>query len=415
MNVKDKLIKIFNFIIYWSLIILPFSIGIAQGVKETVTGFIIGFFVLGKIIKREKLFIKTVVNLPFLLFILVSIISFKNSIDYKASFMGIVKFIKYGFIFLVYAEEMRDLKHLRRIIVSVICGVCLVSIDGLWQYIFKQDFIRGQPLCTFFILPRTTASFPWPNAMGIYLAALAPFLFGFALFYFRGKKKYLMFAPAIVGVAGLYLTFSRGAGLGFFIAVLFMAIVRKSKFIITVLIAILLVFPFIMPKNIKVWARQVNYNPVVFMCNPERLTIYATAVNMIKHHPVVGVGVNTFSKNYAKYKLVEMEKYAATPDSMYAHNNFLHMAAEVGLIGLGIFLWFLFMLFRQGWQMYGRFDLEFLKITALSLLSCLIAFLINGLTETSLYNGRVVTVFWFITGLLLSLNNFTKIKESSGK
>jgi hypothetical protein len=42
------------------------------------------------------------------------------------------------------------------------------------------------------------------------------------------------------------------------------------------------------------------------------------------------------------------------------------------------------------------------------LIACLIAFLVNGLTETSLYYPRVVMIFWYLIGISLSLNRLAK-------
>jgi O-antigen ligase len=167
-----------------------------------------------------------------------------------------------------------------------------------------------------------------------------------------------------------------------------------------------------MPKNIKQWAKEVNYNPLVFMCNEDRISIYNNTINMIKHHPFIGIGVNTFSKNYGKYKTESAEKYAHTPDTIYAHNIYLQMAGEIGLLGLFAFLWFLIQIFRRGFRTYWTLKEDYLKTISLSLIACLVAFLVNGLTETSLYYARVVMIFWYLIGVSLALPRFIN-KDSS--
>lgn len=407
----QKFMKVIEKINYWAFIFLPFAMVISTGMLNAFIGLAGGSFILKKIIKKEWDFVKTPVNLPFLFFILIALISFYNSVDYRSSIKGIEKLLKYGLLFLACVDGVKEIKHLKRIIAGIAFSVGLIGLDGIWQAIFKYDFIHRRALLSCSIhLPRVTASFSAPNGMGIYLAVLTPLLFGLAFFYLKGWKKYLVAATAVLGGVGIVLTFSGGAAIGFFAAVIFLAIARRNKVMLSLILVVLLAAPFIIPKNLKDWARKVNYNPIVFICSPERLTLYATAANMISQHPLIGVGVNTFSKNYGRYKLVEMEKYAPTSDTMYAHNNFLHMGAEVGLLGLGIFIWFLVMLLGSGWQLYRRFESQFLKITALSLMACVIAFLINGLTETSLYN-QIGVAFWFMVGLLLCLNNFSKDKE----
>jgi len=131
--------------------------------------------------------------------------------------------------------------------------------------------------------------------------------------------------------------------------------------------------------------------------------MYMNATNMISQHPLIGVGVNTYAKNYGKYKTKEAEAYAHTLDSAYAQNNFFQMAGEMGLIGLGLFFWLLWLLFRELLRYYKDSQDEYLKIVSLSLVACFIAFLINGLTESSLYYSRVAAMFWFFVGISLSL------------
>ena len=93
-----------------------------------------------------------------------------------------------------------------------------------------------------------------------------------------------------------------------------------------------------------------------------------------------------------------------TSDYLYAHNNFLHMAGEIGLIALGIFIWLLLALFRKWYIIYKSLPkANFLKICSLGLLSGIIAFLINGLTESGLYYSKSATIFWIQVGILLAL------------
>ena len=64
--------------------------------------------------------------------------------------------------------------------------------------------------------------------------------------------------------------------------------------------------------------------------------------------------------------------------------------------------------------MYKNLDDKYLKIVAVSLLACILAFLINGLTETSLYYPRVVMIFWYLIGVSLSINRVAEKSQRSG-
>jgi len=171
------------------------------------------------------------------------------------------------------------------------------------------------------------------------------------------------------------------------------------------LIVLTLLAPFLIPASVKEWARQVDYNPLRLLCNDDRIAAYRNSLNMIRAHPVIGVGTGAFMKSYKYYKEFPEYRGVITPGEMKAHNNFLHMAAEVGLLGLGIFLWLLYRLFREADRVYRALSDNYLKVAALSCAVCLVSFLVNGLTESSLFYSRVAILFWYVAGLLLAFRN----------
>ncbi len=400
-------------ILYWSIILLPFSVAISTGLSNTVLGFIAFSYFAKKIIKRERPLANTPLTLPFLLFLAVAFISMRNTVSIKESFHGIEKLLKSGLIFLICAEEIRDIRHLKKIIISLAAGVLLTSIDGFVQLKTGWDFVRGQQVQNCLIeLARPTGPFPNPNVMGIYLGLIAPLFIGLTMYYYKGKELVSGSIISILAAAGIYITLSRGSGLGLFFSVLFLALMRRHKLLLGVLLATLLIFPLVMPKNIKNWAKMANYNPLVFLLNQDRISMYMNSTNMISQHPFIGVGVNTFCKNYGKYKTKEAEAYMHTGDSDYAQSNYFQMGGEMGLIGLGLFFWFLWILFRELLVFYKSLPDEYLKIISLSLVGCFIAFLINGLTESSLYYSRVAVMFWFFVGIALSLRRVACGKQN---
>ncbi|MFA6129533.1 MAG: O-antigen ligase family protein [Candidatus Omnitrophota bacterium] len=408
-----KMLGILDFMIYWSIVIMPFSVAIAPALANSFIGIFSVLFIIKKLITRQPFSTNRLTLAFFGLFFAASVISIINSVSYSSSFQGIIKLLKYILIFLACSEEIRDKQHINKIIISICSGICLVAIDAIWQMVFGYDFIHHIAIQAAIGLPRPTASFPNPNILGVYMTALTPLIFGLTFFYFKGWRKLLMFFVSVLGLAGVFLTLSRGAGLGTYLAILFLSIANKKKLFTFILIGILIIFPFVMPKDIKQWAKEINYNPIVFMLNQDRISIYNNTVNMIEHHPFIGVGLNTFSKNYGKYKTEAAEKYAHTPDTIYAHNIYLQTAGEVGLLGLAMFLLFLFQVFRVILKASRKLSDEYLRITVLSLVACLIAFLVNGLTETSLYYPRVAMIFWYLIGFGLAIGRISDHNSKS--
>lgn len=394
-------------IIYWLIVVIPFFIAIAPAPVNVFMGLLIAGFLVKRIFERQPLIIKTAINLPLLFFFLATILSVLNSVNFKDSLKGgILRLLQYIFILFAVTEGIRDKKHLKRVIFAITAGLILASLDSVWQVITGYDFIRRYAPVVNIGLVRATASFKDSNNLGIYLSAFAPLIFGLTAYYFRRKEKILFIFAGVLTMTGIILTYSRPTLLAVYAALMFLGIAKRDKLLVSLLVIFVLIAPFIAPKPVKDWARQVDYNPVRFMCNDDRIAIYRNSLNMIRQHPVIGVGANTFMKNYKTYKESPEYRDVVTSDTLYAHNNFLHVAGELGLIGLAVFIWLLCRLFIESKNIYYLLKDEYLKITALSLIACLISFLVNGLTESSLFHSRVAIVFWYILGLVLSLRKF---------
>ena len=406
---KEIAVLTFDRIIYFSIIFLPFSIAIAIAPMNIFAGFLIVSFLIKKSLLKESPFINTGLNLALVLLLAVTSISVINSIDLQDSLKGgIFKLLRYIIIFFILSQEIKDKRHIKWITTSIIFGMVLISLDGIWQVLRGSDFIRGYLPVVNIGLVRATASFKDSNNMGIYLSAFFPIIFGLTLFYFKLRLKIIMIGASAISLAGIMLTYSRPTLLAVFIAVAFFALAKRNKLLSLLLIALILASPFILPRSFKQWAKQMGYNPIRVMCNDDRIAIFRNSINMIQAHPIIGVGANTFMKNYKYYKESPEYRGIITSDYVYAHNNFLHMAAEIGLIGLGVFLWMLYKIFLESRRIYLAFDDKYLKIISLSLTASLIAFLVNGLSESSLYSSRVAILFWYIIGFIFAQKNFTK-------
>ena len=125
----------------------------------------------------------------------------------------------------------------------------------------------------------------------------------------------------------------------------------------------------------------------------ERITMWKTAVAMIRAKPLLGHGVNTFMANYNHYA------GDATLWPAYAHNCFLQIAAETGVAGLALFLSFLGALAALVWRALRAGPAPLLTGFA----AALVAFLIQSFFDTNLYALRQAVLFWTLSGVTLGL------------
>ncbi|MDD5255598.1 MAG: O-antigen ligase family protein [Candidatus Omnitrophica bacterium] len=408
-----RLTALFEYTVYYCLIIIPFALAIAPAPANIFMGLLIAAFLAKKIISKEPLARKSAITVPLFLFFLVTCLSLVNSVDYRDSIKGgVLRLVQYMLVFFAAAEHIRDHRHVRRIFYAMALGITLASLDAFWQVATGKDFIRGYAPVVNLGLVRATAAFKDANLLGIYLSAFLPALLGLALYHAKGKQRLIFAAASVLGMAGIFLTYSRPTYLALYVSVFLLAAVKRSRVILVLLFLGALALPLLAPQSIKDWAKEMQYNPLRMMCNDDRIAAYRNSLNMIRAHPVVGVGANTYMENYRHYKESPEYRNIVTIDYMYAHNNFLHMAAEVGLTGLALFIWFLASLFKGARKTYKRLTCAHARMLVLGGIACLAAFLVNGLTESSLYYSRVAVIFWYLAGITMAAANFGGAKHA---
>lgn len=180
---------------------------------------------------------------------------------------------------------------------------------------------------------RAISVFPDPHMFSIYLGMALPL--AVALFWTldvqKGRKIYLFLAGAIL-LADL-LTFSRGGYIGLAAGLLFfLAVVIKNKkpnlkkILIGLALAIIfLAFIFKSP----IGARFLTSFNAKERSNQGRIETWKEAVDIIKNNPL-GVGLG----NYA----LERKATADYREPIYAHNLYLDIAAETGIINVIIWI-----------------------------------------------------------------------------
>ena len=129
--------------------------------------------------------------------------------------------------------------------------------------------------------------------------------------------------------------------------------------------------------------------------NSERIALWKSGWNMFREHPLTGIGLGNFEKLYQeKYILPE----AKNRNLSHAHNNFVHIAAETGILGLAGFIYMFGYIVCFSWRQYR---LSPSNAWAIGCFLVTISLLTQGLTEFNFRNSAVMRLYWLIVGLML--------------
>ena len=275
---------------------------------------------------------------------LISGLSVFQATNQPAAVYRWLKLVEY-ILFAFYVSKNIDLKKDFFTIVKLMSiGVLFESILAITQW-FKQGSIFGY---WFFGENKYTVStpgiaildftgirkarpygtFPHPNVLGGYLAVVLPWIFYTGI---RGvkriKEKGFYFSTLILGLVALFLSFSRSAwavgGLG-----------------------LLGVLGLVLRIDFRSNSSLLLFNPIPILLNSlsflRRAELNWIALQMIKDKPLLGVGLNNFTVRMSEYGEVSGWTRFLQP----VHNVYFLLAAEIGLIGLGLFLYLLFSSFK---------------------------------------------------------------------
>ena len=127
-----------------------------------------------------------------------------------------------------------------------------------------------------------------------------------------------------------------------------------------------------------------------------RLKLWKEAIAIIEDFPITGTGPNTYSIVAPSYK-----SQAST--GFYPHNSYLHMAAEIGLLGLGTFLLTLLTLFFVTLKKIIRTKDKFKRALLAGFLSGLFGFLGHSVVDTNLFAIQLSMLMWMVMGIIVAI------------
>lgn len=200
----------------------------------------------------------------------------------------------------------------------------------------------------------------------------------------RPEKKVWQWPFLIfMGLAEL-LTFSRGGWLGF-ITVCGVFYLRERKAITAVLIFLVLFAALAWQ-----WPSLANRGKsiVSLAANQDRVRIYTRTVEIIKQHPLFGIGAGNFAATYKDYCQPKEEIVT------HAHNIYLATAVELGLPGGILFLLLLARVLVAAWS---------IKETTMGrgILAGLLGCLVHGFFDVTIFGIHVGMAFWALGGIAI--------------
>jgi O-antigen ligase len=287
-------------------------------------------------------------------------------------------------------------------LVVLLTAAGIICLDGFWQLISGHDLFLDQ-------IPadgRLQASFKHSNDFGSYLVVMSFITMaaaGIAVYRLRDGLNWRNSLGVLVsGVLflmvwlALGLTYSRGAWISLGVAsIVFLFLAGRFRLLTFGItgVFVCLFFPLLARiRNVQIISDSVT-NSRIFD-GSGRMGFWGDALHIIRDHLILGTGLNTYTMVIQDYARVW---------KAYPHNCYLQIAAELGVAGLALFLWFVAAVFLRVSRHIRQMPVAPDRWCHAALLAGWCGILAHSALDTTLYSAQLSSLFWVLTGFLLAL------------
>lgn len=362
----------------------------------------------GAIIRRRDLTLRRIpLDRPLFFFFLFALISLFGSRYRWAGGPEIYRLVTYLLLYIVSVNILGDRRHLNRLVFFWLLSTGLASLYGLEQHFFKgmtpprSTFGNANFFAAYLVLP-------FPLVLAIFINSI----------FSGGRKNWgriLSLAVLLpVMTLSLFLASSRGAWLGLGVSLIslsWLACLRvgrrrfATRVIPAFLALILILSAFLAPRLLKKESVKEGLEKGTLGI---RVLIWEGTFRMIAAHPFLGSGPGSFQVAYPPYRLPEYFGNPHAVDSTaHAHNEFLEIAAETGILGLAAFLWVLIIFFIKGIDIVREEAARSQRVLTMGLISGVAGLLATNLVGVNLRFPSSAIFFWLALGLVMSQSPVT--------
>ena len=297
-----------------------------------------------------------------------------------------------GLCLLLTISAVRHVDDLKRLAAGGCCAMAISSAYAVYQR------IQGVDVKSAYVdaalnpdMPGRVYSFyDNPNSYAAFLILLIPLGAALLLCAKNWISRVLAGGAVALGVLAMVMTYSRASWVGFAVSAAVFVLLWRPRLIPLLAAACVMCIPFL-PSSI--WDRILSIFNFSDTSTSSRFGLYEAALRAIQELPVTGVGLGTAAPQ--RY-IAANSLYHGNHLYVHAHNIYLEVWLETGLIGVAAFcgavIWNIKAAVRQ---VRSCVESTAGLITA-GAVSALCGIMTAGLADYPWNYPRVMTVFWFV-------------------
>ena len=351
-----------------------------------------GFAVLMLAADREARLTPAPLNAHISLYAFVVFFSTVTSVDFSGSLLRGMMFVV--FVLFFYNVTSCGLEqHLSRLLWLLLAVSFCISLYGLYQYCHPEQYGDVWSDADMFstISVRVYSTLGNPNILGEYLLLVIPLACAMLLSSDNWKKRIACLTVVAVTGVCLLLTYSRGGYLGILFAAAVFLVLLDRRFLFLGLVAVALC-PLYLPESVI--ARFTSIGNLADSSTSYRVKIWLGSLAMLKDFGFSGVGFGSkaFNAIYPAYAMHGVY-------TIHAHNLFLQILCDSGIVGLLVFLGLIVSFYRMMLTAIRHEADRRARFMQIGCVSAVSGFLLQSLTDHNFYDYRIVLLFFGMLGL----------------
>lgn len=355
--------------------------------------------VFGLIFLNYKSFFKTTFFKPIILFSSIgafSLIVNSPSLNYQqflASFLYLLRWVSYAFIYFIITRFDKSYKRL--ILILMFVNGLLILTAGYTQYFLYPNLRNLYYLGWDEHNYRMFSVYLDPNFAGAFFVLFFLFIVGLIHIYLRAKRRnyaIALVAISILTLAAVFLTYSRSAIL-MLVAGLsaYLILIGKKKYLLLLFIAITTIILFLTPTYNKE-----NTNLLRTTSSFARVETYNNSLKIIKDHPFFGIGFNAYRYAQESYGMRKVKTKFPSHADAGVDNSFLFVLATTGILGLLSYLFMWKKILNRAFYIFKKKH----NVFSILLISSSLGLFVNSFFINSLFFPSIMLWMWILIGMI---------------
>ncbi|MBP2662847.1 MAG: putative bicarbonate transporter, IctB family [Firmicutes bacterium] len=306
---------------------------------------------------------------------------------------------RYILLYYLVINNINSLPQVQRLVWSVMVSALLVACYGFYQYVHGVDisnfqWVDGEQFPDLKV--RIFSTLQNPNLLAGFLVVVMSLAVGQGLYDERIADKILMFMLVTVLGICLVLTYSRGAWLSIVVVAAICGRFYNRK----------VLWLFVIIPVVAFFCHDAVMERIMSIFNPTdtsstlRIALWESTIAMILDNPLFGIGWGAYWLVYPEYDFFLNNPAARI---VHAHNMYLHIAAEIGIPGLLVFLAVIYGHTKKAVDILRQTNNRWVAGLMLGIMSAVLGLAVNGFTDYIMFNVQLSMLFWLLNAVIIAV------------